>query len=63
VGSYFPPFAIECFDKYDNRMQFTSIPELDVAITSRSCRQGTMVSHVDAPKVKLLSKGMILQVS
>ncbi|KAI3989733.1 hypothetical protein MKX01_009225 [Papaver californicum] len=63
VGSCFPPFSLECYDEYNNRMQFMSIPELDVAITSRSCRQGTMIIHVENVKVKLLGKSMILQVS
>ncbi|KAI3961092.1 hypothetical protein MKW92_021150 [Papaver armeniacum] len=44
-------------------MQFPSIPELEVAVTSRSCRQGTMIIHVDNPKVKFINKRMVLQVS
>ncbi|KAI3880902.1 hypothetical protein MKX03_032727 [Papaver bracteatum] len=63
VGSYFPPLFIECYDEHDNHIQFPSIPELEVAITSRSCRQGTMIIHVDNPKVKFINKRMVLQVS
>ncbi|KAI3895008.1 hypothetical protein MKW92_036795 [Papaver armeniacum] len=63
VGSYFPPLFIECYDEHDNHIQFPSIPELEVAVTSRSCRQGTMIIHVDNPKVKFINKRMVLQVS
>ncbi|KHG26772.1 Uncharacterized protein F383_01873 [Gossypium arboreum] len=32
VGSCFPPFSIACYDIYDNRMSFTSIPDLKITL-------------------------------
>ncbi|XP_026457782.1 structural maintenance of chromosomes flexible hinge domain-containing protein GMI1-like [Papaver somniferum] len=59
VGSYLPPLAIACYDKYDNHMPFMSIPELDVAINMN----GTAILPVEKLKVELLSSNMILQIS
>ncbi|KAA8540048.1 hypothetical protein F0562_026740 [Nyssa sinensis] len=58
VGSCFPPFSLACYDIYDNRIPFTSVPEVVVKISSG----GRVLANVHKMKVDLSSNKFTLKI-
>lgn len=58
MGSSLPPLHIACFDEYDNRVQFTSIPSLEVELEANP---GFEVK-IDKIEANLINGGSILKI-
>jgi len=58
VGSSLPPFRIACFDKYKNKIPFTSVPSLEVELEASP---GFLIK-IDKLETNLINDGLILKI-
>uniref|UniRef100_A0A1J3I4J6 Protein DEFECTIVE IN MERISTEM SILENCING 3 n=2 Tax=Noccaea caerulescens TaxID=107243 RepID=A0A1J3I4J6_NOCCA len=58
VGSSLPPFCVACFDEYDNRVPFASVPSLDVKLEANPGFQ----LEFDKIEAKLIEGRSILKI-
>ncbi|KAL8550889.1 hypothetical protein ACS0TY_000099 [Phlomoides rotata] len=58
IGSCFKPLSIECYDIYNNRVPFASVPKLNINLSSN----GTILAEAHSKKVDITTDKLTMRI-